>query len=90
MPDYSSYTDQCEYFDEPSDELKLKAQRVVAGHHSVTNSEEAIDLLMMLGIHPKQIEEEQCQRKEAEAREQRLKARDLEARLTHSLKNHTA
>ncbi len=59
MVDYTSYTDQVEFFDEPSNEVKLTAQRVVCGHSSVVDAEDAAELLKILGLHPEQLEVEE-------------------------------
>lgn len=70
VADYSRYTDLIEYFDEPSDEAKIAAQRLIASRSE--SLEDAIDLLMMLGVHPKQLEEEKClKEKEAALEEKR-------------------
>lgn len=58
--------DQVEFFDEPSVEQKLKAQKAIAGHPSIENAEDAALILSMLGLHPDQIkeaqEDEECQK----------------------------
>lgn len=54
--DYTAYADQCEYFDEPSEETKVAARRVIASF--ANDAQDALDLFEMLGVHPRQLAEE--------------------------------
>jgi hypothetical protein len=50
--DSKAMTDLCEYYDPLTDEQIRLARRLVAGN--ADSVEDAVDLMMMLGIHPSQ------------------------------------
>lgn len=76
VADYQRYTDLVEYFDEPTEEAKLATQRLIASRSE--SVEDAIDLLMMLGVHPDQLKEEKCQKEQEQALEEKRRVSSLQ------------
>ena len=57
VPDRRALTSEVEYFDELTPDQVSKAQRVVAAN--ALDAEDAEVLMMALGIHPKQVQEDE-------------------------------
>lgn len=53
--DSKAMTDLCEYHDPLTDEQIAKARRIIAGN--ATDTADAVELMMMLGVHPDQEQE---------------------------------
>jgi hypothetical protein len=51
--DTKALTDECEFFDEPTDDMKRAALRTLCGH--AKDASEASEFALMLGVHPSQL-----------------------------------
>lgn len=55
--DTKALTDECEFFDEPTKDMKMAALRTTCAY--AENAAEAEEFAMMLGIHPRQLREDE-------------------------------
>lgn len=50
--DTRALTDEVEWFDEPTDDMKRAARKIIAGRSD--NADEAAEFMRMCGVHPSQ------------------------------------